>query len=188
MQCAACRKEFQEGDEVQRVPPLEVVLRGEKSGILGIYPYKGGGIRFDSLDMTHHDPRRDEEGGIDSLDFVHHNHRCYEKYFSPVDNPFLYDAIAKLVETEKEEQIREEIREELRDRFDTIKEMISDHQFNFCVDCWANLDEDEPPYCLWCKSPDNVWMHQKPQGMILCCTACNRYWNDQEEELAAPTR
>jgi hypothetical protein len=164
--CVACRKQFHDGDQVQRLPPLEEIRRGEKSGLLGAYP----------LDNT---PEDDQ-------DLVHHDFGCYEIFFSPADNPFLFDAIVKQVEEARESEIRDEIRDELATKFEEVKEMISERNFNFCVDCWANLDEDEPPYCLWCKDTQYVWMHQTPQGMILCCTRCNKYWNDQEEELSPP--
>jgi len=165
--CASCHQEFREEDEVQRVPPLEKVRRGQKSGELGVYP---------STDKVHPDDQ----------DLLHNKHGCYEKFFSPMDNPFLYDAISNRVYIEREDQIREEVQEEMMNRFDEVKEMISERKFNFCVDCWADLEEDEPPVCLWCKSPDYVWMHQRRQGMMFCCTRCNKYWNDQEEEMDPP--
>jgi hypothetical protein len=98
----------------------------------------------------------------------------------------MYDSIVKSVADEREKDIRDEVRDEFSQQFEVVKEMISEQRFNFCVDCWANIEEDEPPYCLWCKATDYVWMHQKPQGMIFCCTRCNKYWDDQEEELDPP--
>lgn len=163
--CSSCNQAFHEGDEVQRVPPLEVVLRGEKSGELGVYL---------TGDQT---PLEDQE-------ILHHRYGCYEKYFSPMENPFLYDTLANQVYEEKEGEFREEIRDEFASRFEEVKEMISSQNFNFCVECWKELEEDEPPYCLWCKSPDFVAMHQKKQGLTFFCAPCNKYWDDQENEIS----
>jgi hypothetical protein len=167
MRCAACRVEFKHGDEVQRVPPIERALRGEKSGVLGIYPMS-------------------PEVAVEDQDLLHNNYSCYEQYFSPLDNPFMYDALAKVVECEKEGEIYDEVREDFTTKFEMVKEMVGEQNFNFCVECWADLEVKEPPVCLWCKSPDFVWLHEKLQGTILCCTRCGKYWDDQEEELFFP--
>lgn len=167
LRCVACNGDLKEGAEVHRIPPTERVLLGEKSGVLGIYP-------------------QGETVPPENQDIIHHNYSCYEKYFSPMDNPFLYDSITKEMGEMMEKEIREEVREELASQFEDLKEMVGQKNFNFCVDCWANLEPDEPPVCLWCKRPDHVWMHQKLQGTVLCCTACNKYWDDREDELPPP--
>lgn len=165
--CAACNQPFHEGDEIQRLPPLELALRGEKSGELGIYSTREGQVDYDDQDL------------------VHHKYGCYEKYFSPLDNPFLYDSIANRVYEEREEQFKDEVREEFAQKFEEVKEMISEQKFSFCVECWKELEEDEPTYCLWCKSPNFVCMHQRRQGMTFFCAPCNKYWDDQENEITA---
>lgn len=166
IRCAACRKDFQDGDDVQPVPALERVLRGEKSGALGVYP-------------------QGETVPHDEQDFIHHDYHCYEMFFSPTEG-FLYDSVIKQMGEEWGDTNKDEIREEYSQKFEEVKEMIGQQNFQFCVECWAELDADEPPVCLWCKSPDFVWMHQKPQGMIFCCTRCNKYWDNEEEELEPP--
>ncbi len=162
--CAACKHPFKLGDKVQRVPPLEEIRKGAKSGELGTYS-------IDNISPIDHD-------------LLHNSHGCYETYFSPMENPFLYDGIAQEVYSELEGQLREEIKDELSAQFEQVKEMIAEGNHNFCVDCWAMVEEDKPPTCLWCESPDAVWMHQKKQGMIFWCSRCNRSWNDQDIEIS----
>lgn len=169
--CAACHKEFVAGDDVQPIPSIEVVQRGAKSGVLGIY-------------------KKEATVGSEVSDYVHHQYGCYEKYFSPMDNAFmfesLHDTIVERVYKEREEEIRSEVIDEFEIRFEEIKKMISEKKHSFCVDCWAELEEDEPPACIWCRSQNYVWMHQKRSGMIFCCTRCNKYWDDEENELDSP--
>lgn len=134
--CLACSKEFTIVDRVVRVN-LEIVRRGEKSGLLGFYE-----------DSQSPDDER-----------IHFTYSCIEKYFSPADNPFMYDSIAA--------EVRKEIYEDEKSREDDI----------------PLADPDDPPYCLWCKREDTVWMQIQRDMYIYNCLACRRLWDHNEEEL-----
>lgn len=96
-----------------------------------------------------------------AVDRVHFLYPCLEKCFSPVDNPFMYDFLA--------DQVRREIYEDERNNDD-------DHDIPFQMD-------DDPPYCLWCKKEDTVWLQQQRDMWIFFCNACNKLWNQDEDEL-----
>ena len=146
--CCACRKQFGPGDEVVTFR-LETVRRGEKSGQLGFYAH--GNYPEDFEDHTHFSAG------------------CLEKTFSPMDNPFMYDAIADKVREEIESEIRDEIYDELSAEFQTED-----------VPLYA---EDELPFCLWCKKTNTVWLQHRHAGIIFFCTVCQKYWDDEETEL-----
>lgn len=137
--CCACSREFANGDRVVTFY-FEKVMRGEKSGELGFYD--------------------DNQYPDNSVDRTHFNYSCLEKCFSPMDNPFMYDAIAEMV--------RKEIREDETDR----------DEYEVSI-----MDYDEPPYCLWCKREDTVWMQQQRDLHIYNCIACRKLWDQNEDEL-----
>lgn len=89
---------------------------------------------------------------------VHFNYSCLEKGFSPADNPFLYDSVVA--------SIRQEIYED---------EKEVDHDL-------PPIDED-PPFCLWCKREDTVWMQIQRDMYIYNCLACQKLWDHNEEEM-----
>lgn len=93
----------------------------------------------------------------DSTEHVHFAYNCLEKCFSPVDNPFMYDALAAIV--------REEVMEDMA-----------------CEEDFPEYEEDLP-YCLWCKKTDTVWVQRRLTGEILTCVACNKLWDIEETEL-----
>lgn len=98
-----------------------------------------------------------------STDHVHFNYSCLEKCFSPIENPFMYDSIA--------DQVRREILEEERE-----------------VDEFAIEDVQDPPFCLWCKREDSVWLQERRGGTVYCCLVCNKLWDDEENELVWDSR
>lgn len=104
----------------------------------------------------------------DSIERVHFTHQCLEKCFSPMDNPFLYDSIVHKIRSEVEEDLRQEIYDEISIEFD--EDIVIP-------------DVDDPPYCLWCKRRDSVWIQIRNQGYFYACTACNKYWDQDENEL-----
>lgn len=91
---------------------------------------------------------------------LHFTYGCIEKAFSPVDNPFLFDIVA--------ESIRREIYEEEREKDEFDLPMVI---------------EEEPPFCLWCKREDTVWMHQRRDVHIYNCLACSKLWDHDEDEM-----
>lgn len=101
--------------------------------------------------------------GPENIDHIHFTPGCLERTFSPAENPFLFDIIAS--------QIRQEIYEEERDRDpDTVLPEIP-----------ALLDD--PPYCLWCKKVNTVWVHFSEGYPIYNCLACGKLWDHEEDEL-----
>lgn len=95
-----------------------------------------------------------------TVDRVHFTYPCLEKCFSPVDNPFMYDVIA--------ESVRKEIYEDERDREDYDIPLT---------------EPDDPPFCLWCKREDTVWMQVQRETCIYNCLACRKLWDLNEDEL-----
>jgi hypothetical protein len=91
---------------------------------------------------------------------VHLTYQCLEKCFSPADNPFMYDTIAAAVRKEiyEDEQEREELDIPL-------------------------ADPDDPPFCLWCKREDTVWLQIQRDMYIYNCLACHKLWDHNEDEL-----
>lgn len=148
--CCACLKPFEAGDQVVSFY-LEHIRRGEKSGQLGFYQH--------------------ENYPEENTDHVHFRASCLEMCFSPVDNPFLYDAIVDKVRKDVESDIRDEI-------YDQV-----------CAEYGVDdppqypLEEDELPFCLWCKKTNTVWMQQKTGGVIFYCAGCQKWWDEEENEL-----
>lgn len=167
LRCAGCNQEFLQGDEVQPVPQILRYLRGMKSGAMGLYQHEN---------FPEAEP-----------DYVHWRHSCLEKFFSPIENPYMYDGlVAKL-----RGDLKLELRDEHEEQFALVKEMIGEGNHNFCVECWTELEDadipllerEEPPKCLWCKHTDQVWMQQKPGGLIFYCFRCSKMWDDYENEM-----
>ena len=161
MRCAYCRGEIPEGTAVQRIPPLEQLLMGRKSGVLGLYP---------------HPEHNDEE------DVLHP--ACCGAYFDPESNPYIQEQILMDVRAEVEDEIREEIKEEYREKFESAGPT------RYCAECWEELEEGdgqepEEPMCPWCKTPEHVWEKSTANGVVYCCTRCRKYWDSEEQELAA---
>lgn len=98
------------------------------------------------------------------IDHVHFAPGCLERAFSPMENPFMFDMLA--------DQVRQQIYEEEaeRDPAEILPEL-------------PELLED-PPYCLWCKRTDTVWMHLDKSYPIYNCIACNKLWDHEEDELS----
>ena len=165
MKCAYCRGEIPEGTAVQRIPPLEQLLVGRKSGALGLYP--------------HPEHEKDEE------DVLHP--ACCGAYFDPESNPYIQEQIMMDIRGELEDEIREEIKEEYKEKF----ELRSNNPTRYCVECWDELEDSvliqEPgePMCPWCKTHDNVWERTVGNDTVFCCTRCGKYWDEDEKELAA---
>jgi hypothetical protein len=163
MKCAYCEENILEGTAVQRIPPPEQLLAGHKSGALGLYP--------------HPEHQGEEE------DVLHPT--CCSSYFDPEVNPYVQEQIIMDVRAEVEDEVREEIREEFREKFRTK------NPTRYCVECWEELEESgllqEPgePMCPWCKTHDNVWERTVEDNTVYCCTQCGKYWDENEEELAA---
>ncbi len=102
----------------------------------------------------------ENEGNIDHVHFLP---GCLELAFSPPDNPFMFDVLA--------EQVRQKIYEEESERdpadiLPTLPEMLVD-----------------PPYCLWCKRTDTVWLHTDKGYPIFNCLACKKLWDQDDDEL-----
>lgn len=104
-----------------------------------------------------YDDRQYADGTIDRCHFTH---SCLEKCFSPADNPFMYDMIAM--------EVRKEIYEDEKDQSE--------------LDLRLGGDED-PPYCLWCKREESVWLNQQRDMWIFNCLACKKLWDQDETEL-----
>ncbi len=96
----------------------------------------------------------------DEPERIHFSHSCIEKYFSPIENPFYYDFLA--------EQVRAEIYQDEKDR----------DEFEL-----PNPMDEDPPYCLWCKKEETVWLQQQRDLWIFFCTACQKLWDQDEYEL-----
>lgn len=95
-----------------------------------------------------------------AVDHVHFTYSCLEKCFSPMDNPFLYDQVAALV--------RQEIIDDERESFD---------------DDLPPINVEDPPFCLWCKREDTVWKQTSREMIIYNCIACQKLWDDEEDEM-----
>lgn len=158
MQCPVCRMPIEAGQQVQRMPPPERAHLGQKSGILGVYPDKG----FEGVEE----------------DFVHYPHCCME-YFDPEGNPYIYDQRRD----ELEENLREEIREEFNEQFEQVKEFLGENNWNFCVNCWDSVQEEEPLMCIFCKRHECVMELKKLSGTVYYCMLCQRWWDENEQEL-----
>jgi DNA-directed RNA polymerase subunit RPC12/RpoP len=162
LKCTHCGRDIPEGGDVQRVPPPEKLLVGLKSGALGLYPHP------------------DHQGEPDET--LHPE--CCPDFFDPENNPCRMEQLLMEIRESLVEEVREEVREEYREKFE------SGHESRYCVECWEELeadDDQEPgePMCPWCKTPEFVWEKSTPSGVIYCCTRCGKYWNEEEEELAA---
>lgn len=96
-----------------------------------------------------------------SVEHVHFTYGCLEKCFSPVDNPFMYDVVA--------EAVRRQIWEDEKEQDPDIPLHI--------------LDYDDPPFCLWCKREDTVWIQVQRDMRVYNCLACRRLWDHNEDEL-----
>jgi len=160
MKCTHCGKDILAGGDVQRIPPLEKLFVGLKSGALGLYPHP------------------DHQGEPEET--LHHD--CCSSFFDPENDPYLREQIMMEIREDAWAEIREELKEEFRSKFQ------SRNPTRYCIDCWEELECDgqEPncePMCLWCKTSEHVWEKATPQGVIYCCTRCSRYWNDDEDEL-----
>lgn len=102
----------------------------------------------------------------DYIDRIHFNYACVEKCFSPADNPFMYDVIVNKIRLEVTDDIRQEA-------YDEINIELED----------GFPDIDDPPFCLWCKKREPVWIQIRSNGYIYTCTACQKYWDQDENEL-----
>ncbi len=97
------------------------------------------------------------------VDHAHFTPGCLERTFSPVDNPFMFDVLA--------DQVRQQIYDEESEK--DPSEIMPD---------LPELLED-PPYCLWCKRTDTVWMHFNKGYPIYNCLSCKRLWDHEDDEL-----
>jgi Zn finger protein HypA/HybF involved in hydrogenase expression len=174
MRCTYCRKDILPTQEAQRLPPPELVLVGPKSGLVGLYP---------------HPQYQGEEEAV-----IHHPHCCMP-WFDPGDNPRIFDRLQDELREKIVKDVQDEIREEFQDRIERVWVMIGEGNLNFCGHCLEELEEEpegpefeEPPGepdCLFCKSNTYVWEKTTPEGVIYHCGQCRKYWNEEEEELAA---
>lgn len=105
----------------------------------------------------------------DYIDRVHFTYSCLEKCFSPADNPFLYDSIVLKIRQETTDDIRQEVYDEINIEFEDDFPKIP--------------DIDDPPFCLWCKRRETVWIQIRTNGCIYACTSCNKYWDEEENEI-----
>lgn len=96
-----------------------------------------------------------------SVDYVHFSYACLEKCFSPMENPFMYDILADAVR----------------------KEIYDDEAGNDDDDMPEITVEEDPPYCLWCKKEEAVWVHYQRDMHIYNCMQCSKLWDDEEREL-----
>lgn len=98
-----------------------------------------------------------------NVDHVHFSPGCLELAFSPADNPFMFDLLAA--------QVRQQIYEDesQKDPIEILPEL-------------PGL-LDDPPFCLWCKRTDSVWLHTGKQYPIFYCRVCNKLWDHDEDEL-----
>jgi len=104
----------------------------------------------------------------DCIDRVHFSYTCLEKCFSPADNPFLYDSIAIKLRADITDDIRQEIYDEINIELEDDMPLI---------------DLADPPFCLWCKRTDTVWIQVRNGACVYACPPCNKYWNEDEDEL-----
>lgn len=95
-------------------------------------------------------------------EYVHWKYGCLEKCFSPAENPFMYDTIAA--------EVRKEIYEDERDYDSADIPLLMEYN-------------EDPPYCLWCKRKDTVWVHYDKGYIIFNCLGCMKLWDDDENEL-----
>jgi hypothetical protein len=109
----------------------------------------------------------------DYIDRSHFTAACLEKCFSPADNPFLYDTIVAKIRAETTEDIRQEIYDDM--------DLELDDEFPDMPDI------DDPPFCLWCKGPESVWVQIRSSGYLYACTKCNKYWDQDENEIDLAT-
>lgn len=151
--CLACGREFQHGEAVVAFC-YEQAQKGTKSGLIGFYSHPHYG--------------REDEGNNNYTEHVHFTHSCLEKCFSPADNPYYYDQVVQAIRKEVEADIRDEIYDELSAEYDDMPRVRV---------------EEDPPFCLWCKREDTVWLQERRTGCVFFCTVCQKYWDDQENEL-----
>lgn len=171
MRCPVCQKEVLPGQAVQRMPPREIAEVGPKSGRVGLYPHPQ---HLGDTEAVVHDT-------------------CCIGFFDPESDPEVYDRLMDEAREACEDEIREEVRQEFKDKFDMVSSMIAEGDHEFCVNCWEELADEEmapeePPeetMCLWCKKTDQVWERPTPEGRVYCCVRCGKYWDEDEEELAA---
>jgi hypothetical protein len=162
--CGHCNKAFLDTDAVQPLPAPMRVRMGQKSGQLGLYPHEA----FSESEIV-----------------VLHYPSCFIAYANIEENPYLYDQLYAEWHSEMEDQLNEEMKERYREKFDRVRKQVADGNFNFCVECFDLLEDPPPLMCLWCKKKDAVWTQTRDTGEVHFCARCHRYWNDQEEELAA---
>lgn len=98
-------------------------------------------------------------------DYIHTDPSCLEASFSPmVETSFMWDIVA--------DQARQIIIEE---------ERATDPDDYPELSVEALLED--PPYCLWCKRKDSVWMHFSLAYPVSYCFGCMRFWDHDEDEL-----
>lgn len=152
--CCGCGKGFAAGDRVVTFR-MERVLRGEKSGELGFYE---ASVTRDNLGVL-----RGSDGVEEGIDHVHFTPGCLELTFSPMENPFMWDMLADEVRQQIYENESEKDPDEI---LPDLPELI-----------------ENPPYCLWCKRTDTVWLNTNKGYPIYNCLACKRLWDHEEDEL-----
>ena len=106
-------------------------------------------------------------------------------FCDPEQNPHIYDEITARIRAEIEDGVFEVAREEFQDKLRELQKRIADEDLNFCIDCGDDIDPYEETMCPWCKQTEKIWNHHKPEGLIFYCGNCGKYWDEDEEELAA---
>lgn len=129
MHCPVCAGEILLGEEVQVIPAPMLLLLGPKSGQPGLYP----------------NPQWSQDDRYE----VHYP-RCCIGFFSPDENPFIFDQITENMRHDLEAEIREELEERYQAMFDDVIMKVNEGKKEFCQECWAELEEcEEEP------GPDN---------------------------------
>ena len=104
------------------------------------------------------------------------------RYFDPDDNPHVYDQETAEMREQLEAQIREELREELQTKFERVMTLIGEENYNFCVDCWDEVEDEEVvDTCPWCHFRGEVWTKIVAQGDVKFCGSCRRHWKDEDQ-------
>ncbi len=164
MRCPVCSEPIQNGQTVQRIPVPEMVMQGAKSGQLGCYAHSG--FQGQTEDIVHYP-------------------ECCMGFFSPDDNPYIYDQVTETLREELRRELLSEMREEFKDKFQRVQQLAGEGRV--CTECWDELEgEEENPMCIFCKRPETVWQQTAWNGgKVFFCSACQKYWDQDEQELTA---
>jgi hypothetical protein len=148
--CCACSGNIEAEDDVYTFY-LERCKRGEKSGLLGLYPHPKNPNR----ELTH----------------VHIDKMCLEKFAGPDGCKQHYDLLMKALREEAREDVYLEVRQDILEEYGLEEEDVPVPEFI--------MDPDDLPNCIFCKRRP-VWHQELVGGRITYCPACQEFWDDEE--------